>query len=54
MFYRESPEDSEVLVKVLLNESEVTLPLKSKYEPYYLWSDFRDYYLQKLDTYVEE
>lgn len=54
VFYRESPEDSEVLVKVLLNESEVTLPLKSKYEPYYLWSDFREYYLQKLDTYVEE
>lgn len=51
IFYRESPADKDVLFKVLLNENEVRLPLKSIDSPYYHWSDFREYYLKKLDTY---
>lgn len=39
----------EVLVKVLLNEEEVTLPVKSFKGPYYKWSDLRDYYMEKLN-----
>ncbi len=45
------PADGEVLLKVLLNEDEATLPLPSDLAPYYRWSDFRRYYLQKLESY---
>lgn len=51
IFYRSDSQDKDILVKVLLNENEVTLPLKTKEEPYYKWSDVRDYYLKKLDAY---
>jgi multiple inositol-polyphosphate phosphatase / 2,3-bisphosphoglycerate 3-phosphatase len=36
------------LVKVLLNEREVRLPLVSAGGPYYRWEDVRKYYLDKL------
>ncbi len=51
IFYRESPSDEDVIFKILLNEEEATLPIASSIAPYYRWSDFREYYLQKLDTY---
>jgi len=54
VFYRSDPQDKDVLVKVLLNENEATLPIKSEEAPYYKWSDLRDYYLKKLDAYHEE
>lgn len=51
IFYRKNPEDKDVLVKVLLNENEATLPIKSSMAPYYKWEEVRDYYLKKLDAY---
>ena len=43
-----------VLVKVLLNEDEATLPLTDQsMAPYYRWDDVRSYYLKKLDSYKE-
>ncbi|MBP3850723.1 MAG: histidine-type phosphatase [Prevotella sp.] len=51
VFYRTDPQDQEVLFKVLLNEQEATLPLPADRYPYYRWSDFREYYLKKLDAY---
>ena len=51
VFYRSDPADTDVLVKVLLNEQETWLPLPADNAPYYRWSDFRDYYLRKLDAY---
>lgn len=43
---------SEVLFKVLLNENEATLPdLKAVSGPYYKWSDFRTFFLKKIDSY---
>ena len=36
------------LVKVLLNESEVALPIATASLPYYEWQTFKSYYLQKL------
>ena len=39
---------SDVLVKVLLNEHEATLPLKPANWPYYRWSDVRACYKRKL------
>lgn len=38
----------DVLVKVLLNEREVTLPAKPVGGPYYKWSDIRKAYLDKI------
>jgi hypothetical protein len=36
------------LVKTLLNEKEVALPVQTSNFPYYSWSQVKDYYLQKL------
>jgi len=48
IFYRSSPRDKDVLLKVLLNEQEARLPIATDCAPYYHWSDFRDYCLEKL------
>lgn len=51
VFYR--PENStnpdDVLVKVLLNETEVRLPVGQVTGPYYNWNKLKDYYLKKLN-----
>ena len=54
VFYRSDPYDTDVVFKVLLNENEATLPLKTSNPPYYRWSDFRDYFLKKLDKYERD
>jgi hypothetical protein len=54
IFYRSNPDDQDVWVKVLYNEEEATLPLPADQAPYYRWSDFRTYYLNKLDGYEED
>ena len=51
IFYRENPEDQDVLFKVLLNEQEATLPIATDCAPYYHWRDFREHYLKKIDDY---
>ena len=51
IFYRSNPDDQDVWFKVLFNEDEATLPLPGDHAPYYRWSDFRSYYLKKLDGY---
>ena len=51
IFYRSSPKDHDVLFKVLLNEAEATLPLKTDCAPYYHWNDFRQYCLDKINNY---
>ena len=51
IFYRSDPKDQDVLFKVLLNEAEATLPLTPVTGPYYRWSDFRSYCLDKLSKY---
>ena len=51
IFYRSSPQDKDVLFKVLLNEQEARLPIRTDCAPYYHWSDFRRHYLKKLDRY---
>lgn len=56
VFYRKpgstNPED--VLVKVLLNEEEVTLPVDRENGPYYKWTDVRKYYMNKIQPYCTE
>ncbi len=51
IFYRREKDDNEVLVKVLLNENEATLPISSDLAPYYRWDQVKQYYLKKLATY---
>ena len=51
VFYRKSADDGDILFKVLLNEDEATLPLKTDCAPYYHWSDFREHYLKMIDAY---
>ena len=49
IFYRSNPKDQDVLVKVLLNEQEATLPIATDCAPYYHWTDFRRYCMEKLE-----
>lgn len=51
IFYRSSPKDKDILFKVLLNEQEATLPIRTDCAPYYHWRDFHRYCLKKLDRY---
>ena len=52
--YRRDPQDQDVLVKVLLNEHEATLPVATDCAPYYHWRDVREYYLKKIDAYEKK
>ena len=56
IFYRPegSTDPADVLVKVLLNERETTLPVATAAAPYYKWSDLRDYYLKNSNGYPTE
>ena len=53
VFYRRDTNDSDIVFKVLLNEDEATLPLKTDMAPYYHWNDFKKYYLALLDSFGE-
>lgn len=48
MVYYRNAAGGDILVKVLLNEREATLPVKTDMAPYYRWKDVRDYYMDKL------
>ena len=48
VFYRGKKASDDVLVKVLLNGSEVSLPVQTDCYPYYKWSDFKAYYTAKI------
>ena len=54
VFYRSSPSDNDVLFKVLLNEQEARLPIRTDCAPYYHWKDFRRYFLRKLKQYDKQ
>lgn len=47
VYYRKKG-SNDILVKVLLNEHEATLPVKTNMAPYYHWNDVRDYFLKKI------
>lgn len=49
--YRTDRDDPDVLVKVLLNGEEATLPIPTDCAPYYHWQDVKRYYLRKLYRY---
>ena len=49
VYYRKKG-SNDILVKVLLNEHEATLPIKTNMAPYYHWNDVRNYFLKKIAT----
>lgn len=51
IFYKQKKGKGEILMKALLNENEARLPLQPVTGLYYKWSDFRDYFLKKLNSY---
>lgn len=50
VFFRKKGND-DILVKVLLNEHETKLPVKTDLAPYYHWKDVEGYYRAKLAKY---
>lgn len=48
VFYRDKSSRRDILVKALLNEREVSLPLVPFKFPYYKWEDVRRYWVSKL------
>jgi len=58
VFYRptSSAGGGDILVKVLLNEEEATLPhpISPVAGPYYRWSDVRAFYINRLNQYTED
>lgn len=51
VLYRRDPKDKDVLMRVLLNDEEATLPLPADAAPYYRLSDFYSYYQKILEPY---
>jgi hypothetical protein len=49
IFYRpKKAKSGDILVKALLNENEVTMPVETDMFPYYKWADVKKYYEEKL------
>ena len=54
VFYRPTTgAQGDILVKALLNEKEVTLPVPTDQYPYYKWTELRKYYLEKIAKFEE-
>lgn len=54
VFYRpKKGRDGDILVKALLNEREVSMPVEPVKFPYYRWEDLRAYYTAKLQRYAD-
>ncbi len=51
IFYRKSA-NKDILVRVLLNEKETSLPVKTDCAPFYHWHDVSKYYRNKLTQYT--
>ena len=51
VFYKNAAGD--IIIKVLLNENEASLPLDTDIWPYYKWSDFKQYYKNKISAYED-
>ncbi|MDE6003337.1 MAG: histidine-type phosphatase, partial [Prevotella sp.] len=49
VFYRPVKGKGDILVKALLNEREVSLPVKTKRYPYYKWADVRQHYMERIN-----
>lgn len=50
IFYRNKRNKKDILVKVLLNEREVTLPLDGREAPYYRWNSVKNYWTRTVGS----
>lgn len=50
VFYRKQG-SGDIIFKLLHNEDEVAIPVKTDIAPYYHWNDFKEYCKKKLDSY---
>ena len=48
MVYYRKPGSDDILVKILLNEHEATLPIATDVAPYYHWTDVRKHFLNRI------
>ncbi|KES15598.1 hypothetical protein GASC598I20_005130, partial [Gilliamella apicola SCGC AB-598-I20] len=48
IFYQSNQSNQPILIKVMLNEREVHLPLPTNNFPYYRWDEVKQYYKNKL------
>ena len=54
VFYRpKKGKTGDILVKALLNEREMQMPVATDMYPYYRWADLRQYYLEKIRKFEE-
>lgn len=49
IFYKSEQTHQPILIKVLLNEREVHLPIKTDSYPYYRWNNVKQFYVNKLN-----
>ena len=55
IFYHKNDQDKDVIFKILHNEDEAEIPeLKPVQGCYYKWSDFKEFFLKKLDDYEKK
>ena len=55
IFYHKNDQDKDVIFKILHNEDEAVLPdLKPVQGCYYKWSDFREFFLNKINDYEKK
>lgn len=52
IFYRKQG-SNDIIFKLLHNEDEVTIPVKTDIAPYYHWNDFKEYCKNKLSSYAD-
>ena len=48
IYYQSATKPDDVILKILLNEHEATLPITTDIAPYYHWNDVRNYFTNKL------
>ena len=48
IIYYRKPGSNDILVKILLNEHEATLPIATDCAPYYHWTDVRQHFLSRI------
>lgn len=53
VFYRSKKATEDVLVKCLLNGCEASLPVPTTQYPYYKWTDFREFYQNRIKSVPE-
>ena len=52
VFYR-SKKNPDVLVRILENENDVTLPIESTSAPFYKWDDVRKYLNDRIELFTK-